>query len=250
MPRQHETEFETTDIAIAKVFDSNENPRPEPGSVESLAGNILEIGQVHPITVLEKNGGFELIAGQRRLAACKFLGRTHINARVLRNISKVEALILSVSENTQRKALTVPEIADAALKIERETGKSDREIANLLGIAPSILSQIRSAMVEHDDDVKATLGNAKAPMWLYFLLRKIAREGRNAFAIQCLEAGWTRADAQSIAKGLAPQQEKKVSASFAAGSYEAVKTAAKDWLARLTALERQGIDIKDALRLL
>jgi ParB family chromosome partitioning protein len=45
------------------------------GDIRSLAASIEEVGLLHPI-VVRRDG--RLIAGERRLAACKELGWTHV----------------------------------------------------------------------------------------------------------------------------------------------------------------------------
>jgi ParB family chromosome partitioning protein len=49
--------------------------RSEMGNVEALAASIEDIGLLHPITV---DGENNLLAGARRLAACRSLGWTTI----------------------------------------------------------------------------------------------------------------------------------------------------------------------------
>jgi ParB family chromosome partitioning protein len=51
------------------------------GDIEGLAASIAEIGLLHPITV-DENG--LLLAGARRLAACKQLGLETIEVRIVR----------------------------------------------------------------------------------------------------------------------------------------------------------------------
>ena len=46
-----------------------------PGNIQTLAKSIQEIGLLQPIVVNQDN---ELIAGKRRLEACKLLGRTEV----------------------------------------------------------------------------------------------------------------------------------------------------------------------------
>jgi ParB family chromosome partitioning protein len=49
--------------------------RKDLGEIAALAESITAIGLLHPITVDQHNN---LLAGQRRLEACKFLGLTEI----------------------------------------------------------------------------------------------------------------------------------------------------------------------------
>jgi ParB family transcriptional regulator, chromosome partitioning protein len=55
--------------------------RRDLGDIEWLAGSIEDIGLLHPITVSEDG---VLLAGRRRLAACKKLGWKNIPVNVVR----------------------------------------------------------------------------------------------------------------------------------------------------------------------
>lgn len=55
--------------------------RRDLGDVEGLAASIADLGLLHPITVSEDG---LLLAGRRRLAACKQLGWTAIPVNIIR----------------------------------------------------------------------------------------------------------------------------------------------------------------------
>jgi ParB-like nuclease domain len=78
--------------------------RRDLGDVDGLARSIAEIGLLHP-TVIRRDG--TLIAGQRRLAACKKLGWENIPVRVvdLEQIARGE-----FAENAHRKGFLPSEI--------------------------------------------------------------------------------------------------------------------------------------------
>jgi ParB family chromosome partitioning protein len=58
-----------------------ERHRRDMGDIDSLAASIEDLGLLHPITV-DQDG--RLLAGARRLAAFKLLGRTEIPVNVMR----------------------------------------------------------------------------------------------------------------------------------------------------------------------
>ena len=65
---------------IAKII-VGERHRRDMGDLAGLAQSIAEIGLLNPITV-DENG--HLLAGARRLAACKLLGWTHVEVKIVR----------------------------------------------------------------------------------------------------------------------------------------------------------------------
>src|SRR4051812_5308752 len=89
-------------ISIKDVIKGNRF-RKDLGDIDSLAQSIDEIGLLHPIVINENN---ELVAGQRRLEACKKLGYTRIACRVL-NISDI--IKGEFQENCARKDFTFSE---------------------------------------------------------------------------------------------------------------------------------------------
>jgi N6-adenosine-specific RNA methylase IME4 len=96
-----------------------ERHRRDMGDIAGLAASIAELTLLHPI-VIEPDG--TLIAGERRLAACKLLGWTHVPVNVvpLDQIARGE-----YAENTFRKDFTLSE----AVAIKRKLEPREREAA-------------------------------------------------------------------------------------------------------------------------
>lgn len=98
-----------TEIPIAQIELSEFNARKnldegqEDSTINDLADSIRLQGLLSPITVLKKSDTvFALIAGQRRLLACKSLGWTKIPAIIRDNLSDIDATIISLVENIHR----------------------------------------------------------------------------------------------------------------------------------------------------
>ncbi|MCM1322404.1 MAG: ParB N-terminal domain-containing protein [Bacteroides sp.] len=89
--------------------------RKDIGDLEPLKESMQKYGLMNPVTVNEK---YELIAGERRLAAAKQLGWTDINAVVVNADDKADLLEMELEENVQRLPFTEEELLDgyAALK--------------------------------------------------------------------------------------------------------------------------------------
>jgi N6-adenosine-specific RNA methylase IME4 len=86
--------------------------RSDLGDILALARNIDEVGLLHPIVVTPAGG---LVAGARRIAAFRYLGRDWIQVTVI-DIKKVA--LGEYAENTFRKAFTPSEMVDIADTIE------------------------------------------------------------------------------------------------------------------------------------
>lgn len=70
------------EIEVSSI-EVGDRVRKDLGDIEELARNIKDIGLLNPITVREiGNGKYDLVAGERRLEACKVLGWERIRATV------------------------------------------------------------------------------------------------------------------------------------------------------------------------
>jgi ParB family chromosome partitioning protein len=99
---------------VLPIADVKVGPRHrrDLGDIAALARNIEEVGLLHPI-VVRPDG--TLVAGERRLAAFKDLGRDTIPVTVI-DLEKVA--VGAYAENTFRKAFTPSELADIGDAIE------------------------------------------------------------------------------------------------------------------------------------
>lgn len=70
-------------IKISKI-EVGKRTRKELGEIEPLAESINRIGLLNPILVRKKMDSYELLAGHRRLEACKSLDWDTILAQVLK----------------------------------------------------------------------------------------------------------------------------------------------------------------------
>ena len=82
--------------------------RKDYGPIEELAASISENGLITPIAVETMPGGtYRLLAGERRLRACKALGLNDIAIRVYdEGLSELRQRQIELEENIQRKDMT------------------------------------------------------------------------------------------------------------------------------------------------
>ena len=74
------------------------------GNTDELVLSIRQHGLLNPIIVRTSKSGFEIVAGARRLIACKRLGLRRIVCHIV-EIDEKEAFEISLVENIQRKNL-------------------------------------------------------------------------------------------------------------------------------------------------
>src|SRR3989442_547670 len=107
-PTREEAEREGSlvELAIADIRPNPYQPRRDvdPAALEELQASIRKAGLLQPVVVRAVpggNGGFELIAGERRLRACQALGWEKIPA-VKREVDDPTALTLALVEDRVR----------------------------------------------------------------------------------------------------------------------------------------------------
>jgi len=101
-------------IPIDEIVPNPNQPRRRFSEEElkELAESIKEFGVLQPIIVREKDGKYEIVAGERRWRAAKMAGLSRIPA-VVKEVSDEEMMILSLVENLQREDLNPVERARA-----------------------------------------------------------------------------------------------------------------------------------------
>ena len=97
-----------------KLLRSSAQPRPLiTADVDRLAASIKQVGLIQPITVRVINvingvaeQGFQIVAGHHRVAACRSLGWTAIDAIVVANTGHLDAELIEIDENLFRSELS------------------------------------------------------------------------------------------------------------------------------------------------
>lgn len=123
------------EIPIERIARNPHQPRSRFDETETadLAASIALHGVLQPIVVrATADGGYELIAGERRLRAAKIAGLTHIPA-VIRESADGEQLELALVENLQRQDLNAIEEAAAYRELIDRFALSHEEIARRVG---------------------------------------------------------------------------------------------------------------------
>jgi ParB family chromosome partitioning protein len=146
-------------VALGRIRPSALQPRKDfaPEALQELADSIREQGIVQPLIVRERDGFFELIAGERRWRAAQLLNLPEVPI-IAREADDRTVLELALIENLQRENLNPLEEAlgyaqlaehfqltqeDIAVKV----GKSRAAVANatrLLKLPPGVQAHLRA----------------------------------------------------------------------------------------------------------
>jgi len=135
--------------------------------LNDLINSIKEKGVVQPVLVRKSHDGYELIAGERRLRAVKAVGIENIPA-IVRDVSDIDMLEISLIENIQREELNAIEEANAFQRFISDFKFTQDKIAQVLGKDRSTIANtlrllaLPKKIQEHISRDTITAGHAKA----------------------------------------------------------------------------------------
>lgn len=145
-------------LPIDSIRPNPNQPRRqfEPEALRELAASIRELGILQPLSVRALDGGWELIAGERRWRAAKLAGLAQVPCIAV-DADESRSALLALVENLQRQDLDFWEEALALSRLihvfaltqeecARRIGRSQSAVANklrLLKLPPQVLALLR-----------------------------------------------------------------------------------------------------------
>lgn len=122
------------DLPLERLEPNPYQPRRvyDETALKALADSIAEHGVLQPLVVRPVGGGYQLIAGERRMRACQMLGKSSVPV-VVRQADDRQALLLALLENLQREDLNPMEEAKAFHRLASEFNLTQGEIAGGVG---------------------------------------------------------------------------------------------------------------------
>lgn len=207
-PDTRDKEPELLHLPVDEIRANPEQPRSrfDEESLEEMASSIKEVGILQPVVVRSGEGGYQLVAGERRWRAAKKAGLVTIPA-VVRGQAADPTLIEALVENVQREDLTPLEEAHAYRHLLEEYGMTQEEVADRVGKSrPSVSNTLRllqlpleiQAMV---DSGRLSAGHARSLLGLdderyaVHLAEKAVEEGWSVRQVE--EAVRIRRDAET-----------------------------------------------------
>ena len=118
--------------------------------LQELADSIKAQGLIQPILVRERDGGYELIAGERRWRAAQMAGLHEIPA-IVREMEDGTVAAVSLIENIQRKDLNPLEEAAAFRRLCDDFAMTHQEVADAIGRSRVAVSNTMRLLDLHED---------------------------------------------------------------------------------------------------
>ena len=189
------------ELKITDIVANEGQPRRIFGedALNELAESIKEHGVVQPIVVRKDEGGYEIVAGERRWRAARLAGFKTIPA-IIKEYNKVEAMEIALIENLQREDLNPIEEANAYQMLIDEHKVSQEEIAKRIGKSrPKVANTLR--LLNLNDEVRELLITGELTAGHGRALLTITNENKQLeMAKRIIEEGLNVRQAESISQ--------------------------------------------------
>lgn len=161
---------EASELRISEIEPDRDQPRRvfDEDALAELADSIAEHGVIQPILVRPlPDGGYRIVAGERRWRASRLAGKTMIPA-IVRDLSELEAMTFALIENLQREDLNPIEEAYGYRQLMDISGLTQEQVAKQVGRSrPAVANALRLLTLPDDAlelvrEGKLTTGHAKA----------------------------------------------------------------------------------------
>ncbi len=202
IPEVERTESPLTEIDIDRVVPNPHQPRLslDEERLEELATSISKNGVLQPVLVRPFADGYQLIAGERRLAAAQRAGMLKIPA-VIRDVPDDRILELALIENIQREQLNPMEEAQAYQHLMEETEATQEQIAERLGKDRStIANSLRLLKLPQNIGLMVFNGKLSAGHARALLASDANPSEMERTAKTIIEKGWSVREAERWAK--------------------------------------------------
>ncbi len=230
-------EAAATQLAELPIDAIHPNPRQprrrfEPEATAGLASSLREQGLLQPIVVRPRpEGGYELIAGERRWRAAREAGIESLPALV-READDRDTLLLALVENVAREQLSPVEEARAYASLIDEFELSLGDVASRVGRSkPAVSNRLR--LLELPEEVlwmvargELTEGHARA------VLALPDRDARRRLAKRIVRVGMSvRADERAAQESGASSRPRSARAGSTEGAERGRRAAPPSWAA-------------------
>ena len=196
-------------LAVDAIAPSAVQPRQNfsPAQLEELSRSIAEYGVLSPLTVRPRQGGYELVAGERRLRAARMAGLHEVPC-IIMELDLEEASFIALVENLQRNDLDFLEEARGIAQLIRLFGLSQEECARRLGKSQSAVAN-KLRLLRLPQEVLALLRkHGFTERHARALLRLPTPEAQAAGADLLVKEGWTVARTEKYVEEVLRNQTK------------------------------------------
>ena len=145
LPETNNLENVVSMIAITELDRNPDQPRRDfdEASLQALADSIKEAGVLQPLLVVEKEGRYRIVAGERRFRAARMAGLDQVPC-IVRDFTPREQMEAALIENIQREDLNPIEEANAVKQFMEACHYTQEQAAKRLGKSrPAVANSLR-----------------------------------------------------------------------------------------------------------
>ncbi len=190
-------------VSLNRIVPCPFQPRKDfsPETLGELADSIKERGIVQPLIVRERDGHFELIAGERRWRAAQLAGLSEVPI-ILRQADDRAVLELALIENLQRENLNPIEEAQGYAQLVEQFHLTQEDVAAKVGKSRAVVAnalrllKLPAELQGYLRDGRISVGHAKVILGLSAetqqkaAAQRILREGLNVRQTEALVTKW------------------------------------------------------------
>jgi ParB family chromosome partitioning protein len=156
-------------ISLSKIDPNPFQPRKtfKDEEIEDLAQTIKEHGIIQPITVRKSGNRFQIIAGERRLRACRHLQMEEVEAKIFPKLTDKQMAEWALIENIQRVELSPIEEANSYQQLINIHEYTHEQLASRLGKSRSAITntlrliRLPEIVQEYIDEGSLSAGHAR-----------------------------------------------------------------------------------------
>ncbi len=160
LQNESEDSSSTVSLKISEIEPNKRQPRHEfdPETLKELSESIEQHGVIQPLVVRPLfDGGYEIVAGERRFRAARMAGLTEIPV-IIRELTDSQSMELALIENLQREDLSDLELAMGYESLIKEYNMTQEQVAETVNKSRSSVANTLRLM-KLPDSVKTMLTN-------------------------------------------------------------------------------------------
>jgi len=190
------------DIDVGLIYPNPSQPRTrfDEAAIDELADSIRERGVISPILVRPVDGGYQLIAGERRWRAAQ-KAQLHLIPALIKDLDDSSSAEVALIENIQREDLNAIEEAEGYRKLIDRHGHTQEQLGKLVGKSRSHVANLLR-LLDLPDDVRAMLVSGDLSMGHARAI--IGSPDPSGIAREIVEGGLTVRQAEDRARAAKP----------------------------------------------
>ena len=210
-----------SEISIDKIIPSPYQARKEfsEEEIKELADSIASEGLIQPLLVRQTKDGYELIAGERRLRACRKLGLKKVVV-VVQSASDASAAVKGLIENLQRSDLNPMEEAHGILNLMENFHLTQDSVSQRIGKPrSSIANSLR--LLKLPEEVQGYISKGLISMGHAKILSGIEDAAHMLIlARQIIEKGWNVRNTEDAVRRLKNTKARRTAGSILSNAAE------------------------------